>query len=78
MPDPSVISENLREIGRVLRPQGIAYIHLMTERGSFKKFVKKRLKQLVPNGLWQRLGFAALTFDKTWVGTSLNPKQIDA
>ncbi len=49
----------------------------MTERGRFKKTIKKRLKQFVPDVLWQRLGFAALTFDKTWVGTSLSPEQIN-
>ncbi len=76
MPSPEIILKNLEEIRRVLRPQGIVYIHLMTNHGRFKKFIKKLLKQLIPQTVWQTLGFASLTFDSTWTGTSLSPKQI--
>lgn len=76
MPSPEIILSNLKEIRRVLQLQGIAYIHLMTDHGKFKKSVKKFLKQLIPSTVWQALGFAPLTFDATWTGTSLSLKQI--
>lgn len=76
MPLPEIILQNLEEISRVLRPQGIAYIHLMTDRGKFTKFIKKLLKKLIPQTVWQTLGFSSLTFDATWTGTSLSTKQI--
>ena len=76
MPSPDIIFDNLKEVRRVLRPQGIAYIHLMTDHGKLKKSVKTFLKQLVPQKVWQTLGFADLTFDPTWTGTSLSTKQI--
>lgn len=76
MPSPEIILSNLKEIRRVLRPEGIAYIHLMTDHGKFKKSVKKILKQLIPSSVWQALGFAPLTFDATWTGTSLSRQKI--
>ena len=76
MPSPEIILSNFKEISRVLRPQGFAYIHLMTDSGKFKKSSKKILKQLVPSTVWQTMGFAPLTFDATWTGTSLSLKQI--
>lgn len=76
MPSPEIVFNNLKEIHRVLRPQGIAYIHLMTDHGKLKKSVKKFLKQIVPQKVWQTLGFAPLTTDPTWTGTSLSTEQI--
>ncbi len=76
MPLPEIVLNNLKEIHRVLHPQGIAYIHLMTDHGKLKKSVKKLLKQLFPQKAWQTLGLASLTFDPTWTGTSLSTQQI--
>ncbi len=76
MPSPDVILSNLKEVGRVLKPQSIAYIHLMTDDGKLKKNLKMLLKQLIPQTVLKTLGFAPLTFDATWTGTSLSLQQI--
>ncbi|WP_009632864.1 class I SAM-dependent methyltransferase [Synechocystis sp. PCC 7509] len=76
MPSPEIILNNLKEIHRVLRPQGIAYIHLMNDQGKLKKAIKKFIKHLTPQKFLQTFGFAPFTFDPTWTGTSLSTKQI--
>lgn len=76
MPSPEIVFNNLKEVHRVLRPEGIAYIHVMTDHGKLKKSVKKLLKQFLPQKIWQPLGFAPLTTDPTWTGTSLSTQQI--
>ncbi|MGB8699882.1 MAG: methyltransferase domain-containing protein [Thermosynechococcaceae cyanobacterium] len=78
MPSSDIIFQNLVEVCRVLQPHGIAYIHLMTDQGQFQKNIKKRLKQMIPQPVWQALGFAPMTFDTTWTGTSLSSQQIQA
>lgn len=76
MPSSEIVLANLKEVQRVLKPKGHAYIHLMTSEGSIKKEVKKLAKKLVPGKVWQAFGFSPLTFDSTWTGTSLTKKQI--
>jgi SAM-dependent methyltransferase len=76
MPSPEVILKNLREVRRVMKPEGIALIHFMNNYGSFSKKIKKILKEFIPETVWKKLGIAPLKFDSTWTGTSLSNNQL--
>jgi ubiquinone/menaquinone biosynthesis C-methylase UbiE len=78
MPSADVILSNLKEVSRVLKPQGYAYVHLMTDKGMLMKTGKNIVKQIIPQQVLKALGYAPLTFDKTWTGTSLSIKQIQS
>lgn len=78
MPSVGVILDNLREVTRALRPTGAALIHLRTQRTLSIATLRMVVKRLLPERLWQRLGYAPLTFDATWTGTSLDARTIEA
>lgn len=72
MPSVDVIRDNLREVSRVLRPTGAALIHVRTQRPLSAATLRMLVKRLLPERAWRRLGYAPLTFDSTWTGTSLD------
>lgn len=76
MPSVEVILNNLRDIRRVLRPEGIAFIHLRTEPISSVTKVKRLIKGFAPEWLLRFFGMPPLTFDPTWSGKSLSHEDI--
>lgn len=76
MPSYEIILNNLQDIQKILKPTGIAFIHLRTESLLSPNIVKKNLKKIIPNSIWTTLGFKPFTFDDTWTGTSLSRKSI--
>jgi 2-polyprenyl-3-methyl-5-hydroxy-6-metoxy-1,4-benzoquinol methylase len=76
MPSYEVILNNLQDIQKVLKPTGIAFIHLRTESFFSSNTVKKILKRIIPNSVWTIIGFKPFTFDETWTGTCLSRKNI--
>lgn len=70
MPSHSVIRANLREVARVLKPDGAAMIHLRT--GGLRVRMLYRLANLVPSWIHALIkrakGKRALTSDATWRG----------
>jgi SAM-dependent methyltransferase len=76
MPSSEIILNNFKEINRVLKSDGIALIHVMTDNGFFVKVAKKFIKSLIPESIWKALGFSPFKFDSTWTGTSLSRNQI--
>lgn len=76
MPSYEVILNNFKDIQKVLKPNGIAFIHLRTESFFSSNAIKKFIKKIVPASLWTNVGFKPFTFDDTWTGTSLNRKAI--
>jgi SAM-dependent methyltransferase len=73
MPSRDVVKESLAEIGRVLRPDGLALIHLHTTRSRPSYWVQ-RAKLLVPDSVWGWLKRVLrrgdpLTSDATFRGT---------
>jgi 2-polyprenyl-3-methyl-5-hydroxy-6-metoxy-1,4-benzoquinol methylase len=76
MPSYEVILKNFQNIQKVLKPTGIAFIHLRTESFFSANTIKKFLKKIIPNSVWTAIGFKPFTFDDTWTGTSLSHKNI--
>lgn len=76
MPSSEIILNNFKEINRVLKSNGIALIHVMTDDRFFIKAAKKFIKGLIHESIWKALGFSPFKFDSTWTGTSLSRNQI--
>jgi 2-polyprenyl-3-methyl-5-hydroxy-6-metoxy-1,4-benzoquinol methylase len=76
MPSYEVILNNFKDIQTVLKPTGIAFIHLRTESFFSSNTIKSFLKKIIPNSVWTTIGFKPFTFDDTWTGTSLSRKTI--
>jgi ubiquinone/menaquinone biosynthesis C-methylase UbiE len=76
MPSVEVVSHNFKEIRRILKPSGLALIHLRTESSFSWKKVRLIVKKLLPESVWKLIGVKPLTFDKTWIGLSLNHQKI--
>jgi SAM-dependent methyltransferase len=76
MPSSDIILNNFKEINRVLKADGMALIHLMTDDGFLVKTAKKYIKSFIPELIWKSLGFSPFKFDSTWTGTSLSRNQI--
>jgi SAM-dependent methyltransferase len=76
MPSSNIVSNNFKEINRVLKADGVALIHVMTDDGCFIKTAKKLIKGFMPESIWRALGFSPFKFDSTWTGTSLSRNQI--
>ncbi len=77
MPSYEVISNNILDIARVLKPTGIAFIHLRTEPVLSLYTIKKFAKKIFPESVWISLGFKPFTFDSTWTGTALSRNDIN-
>jgi 2-polyprenyl-3-methyl-5-hydroxy-6-metoxy-1,4-benzoquinol methylase len=76
MPSYEVILNNFKDIQKVLKPTGIAFIHLRTESFFSSNTIKKFIKKITPVSLLMATGFKSFTFDSTWTGTSLSRKKI--
>jgi hypothetical protein len=76
MPSREIILNNFKETNRVLKSDGMALIHVMTDNGFLIKTAKKFIKGLIPESIWKTLGFSPFKFDSTWTGTSLSRNQI--
>lgn len=74
LPSRDVMNANLLEVARVLRPEGLALIHVHRAPGAAAYWLE-RTKRLVPDGIWLRLKRVLgrgdpLTSDLTFRGTA--------